>query len=173
MITNKTIWISLILFSCVDKESLTIQEMKLLPYFEGDTLVYQSSEGLRDTIFITKRQIRNYNPGDLSSRWLYRPLEGSIKYYTSNSRDEKNLILVYKRDDKLSYNGYWPNFYGWIDNTDFSPSLESFVKNNKSEAQIFESKKVSVENNVKRIYLRLNGVYKYITVDDIEWIRIN
>ena len=173
MNTNKVIWISLILFSCVDKESLTTQEIKLLPYFEGDTLVYQSSEGLRDTIFITKRQIRNYNPGDLSSKLLYKPLEGSIKYYTSNSRNEKNLILVYKRDDKLSYNFYWPNFYGWIDNTDFSPSLESFLLNNNFDIQIFESKEVSIENNVKRIHLRLDGVYKYITVDDIEWIRID
>lgn len=157
------------------------EESLLRIYNEGDTLIFESDKGVRDTSYIVLKDIgyASWNPENQYGR--YRRLSGTIYYGSNRNRDDnmffKQIITLEKKNPdttwvflshkNVSVSEYYRDF-----------SLESFDRF-KVEEGLYRFKVSSVRpdstiESQTQLYFNLEyGVVKYITADGEVWQRIN
>ena len=156
---------------CSIKQRFSKDELKWLNVYNvDDTIVFQSSKGELDTIWIVKKDIFHPDCNPIISHGLYLPIFGEI-YYT----DETGKI------DKLV--GLWKYKYRTALLINLNKSSVFFIdidKENMKAVKIGSSYMFDTfhpkakENEPRYIFWHEDhGIIKFINHDGVEWKRIN
>lgn len=161
----------------LDKDDLT-----LLLFQEGDTLIFRSSESEFDTTFIVKREIiyPGYNPIELHKKHL--PQIGRILYFNKNVpyiNNGKEMVYLQKDNPDQKADGFISYFNStfFLDTDYFNEVDDTIVfKGNRHTdiIKITDSYKINLTcDNLRTLWWsKQHGLLKYETCKGKIWARI-
>ncbi len=167
---------------CLWKTHFTEQELKWLePYNEGDTIIFQTSNGDRDTSWIVQKVIYHANCNPIASHGTHKYHTGRIFYQNSTKNYKsggKELLSIAKYTDRTELSiFYLGNIFLLNDiDTRFSYSqLTNAELLSDGNIYLFTGKHpLARSNDIKYLYWNKDyGIIKYITYDEVVWKRIN
>lgn len=167
---------------CLWKTHFTEQELEWLePYNEGDTIIFQSSNGDRDTSWIVQKVIYHANCNPIASHGTHKYHTGRIFYQNSTKNYKsggKGLLRISKYTDRTELSIFYLGFRFILADikTRLSYSQLTNVELVSDGNIYFFSDKLPLAkpNDIQYLYWHKEyGIIKYITYDEVEWKRIN
>ena len=167
--------ILLLAIGCVTRTKLSSEELEWLnPYDPGDTIIFRSNDGRYDTSIIGKRAIfyPEYNPIESHEKFL--PQTGVLWYFNKNLEynpaGARHITITKETPQRTSLS------LGYLYSNVIILNLNDATldKNKLEDMYVFDTYTPKSSNDKpKRIYWsKVRGLVKYISHDNIEWIRI-
>ncbi|CAM3835083.1 hypothetical protein POKO110462_21550 [Pontibacter korlensis] len=160
--------------SCTKKLDFNKFELSLLDvYKEGDTLIFQSSKGDLDTVYIVDKTISHAQWNPLAHSGKYTPLNGKIYYarkkLPNGQMNTRPFIHLYKNEpDSTSLYIFYNIFFSKKFRNDNPSELMSVMQDGTYMFRNTISKKDS--DNQEVIYWNYkHGIIKYITPEGVIW----
>ncbi len=167
---------------CLWKTHFTDEELQwLIPYNEGDTIIFQSANGDLDTSWIVQKVIYHASCNPIASHGTHQYHTGRIFYQNSTKNYKsggKQLISIAKYTDRTNLAIFYLG-NGFILNdieTQLSYSQSTDVELlSGGDVYLFTHTIPLVKpDRIKYLYWHKDhGIIKYITYDEVEWKRIN
>lgn len=166
----------IVLFSCQIKTRLTKSELKWYNvYKENDTLIFKSENGDLDTSIIVRKELffPDYNP--LEEHGIYRPQWGIIWYKNKHLTHHPNgntLLTLEKRRPQ-----YTALSIDYLYSDILTRNIHGEGGKNNKKGKVYEfdtyDKRADQWQPKKIFWDEKYGIVKYITHDNVVWIRVN